>query len=52
MTDPTPQQKPNLQQRALDAVNESESWFKANRAWLIAIVVALVLGFIVAHAMK
>lgn len=46
MPDPT---KPDLEQRALASVNAGESWFKTNRAWLLAAVVALVTGFILGH---
>lgn len=49
MADPTPAPKPDLEQRALASVNAGEGWFKTNRAWLIAVAVALALGFIVGH---
>lgn len=39
----------DLEQRALNKVNQGETWLKANRGWLVAVVVALVTGFIVGH---
>jgi hypothetical protein len=43
----TPQE--DLKQRMLDKVNQERSWLKANRAWLVALAVAAVLGFILGH---
>ena len=38
----------DFEQRALDKLNTERSWVMANKVWLIAIVVAAVLGFILA----
>lgn len=34
---------------ALSKVNAGESWLKAHRAWLVALAVAAVIGFIAGH---
>jgi Tfp pilus assembly protein FimV len=36
----------DLKQAALAKINQEETWLTANKAWLIAVVVALVAGFI------
>jgi hypothetical protein len=36
----------DLEQKALDKVNADRAWIVANKVWLAAIAVALVLGFI------
>lgn len=41
--------QPDLEQRALASVNQGEGWFKTNRLWLGAVLVAAVVGFIVGH---
>jgi hypothetical protein len=38
----------DLEQKALDKVNADRAWIVANRAWLIAVAIAAVLGFVVA----
>jgi hypothetical protein len=42
MTDP----QKNLEQRALDQVNQDRVWVVTNKYWLIAVVAAFVLGFV------
>jgi hypothetical protein len=40
----------NLEQRGLDKLNQEKNWIVANKHWLLALVVAFVIGFLLAKA--